>query len=57
MGNVESVLENFKSFVKKQFVDENWPAEKFWQKLLQHTAQPNGVLSINAKILAFRSLL
>ena len=39
------------------FCDENWPENYFWQKPSQHTAQLNDAPSINAKILAFRSLL
>ena len=39
------------------FFDKNGPEKYFWKKLSQHAAQSNGVPLINAKILAFRSLL
>ena len=54
MGNVESVSKKFKNF---SFFDENWPEKYFWQKVLQQAAKLKGVSSLNAKILAFQSLL
>ena len=52
MWSVEPVSQNI-----QLFFDENWPEIYFWRKLSKHAAQVDGVLSINAKVLAFQSLL
>ena len=54
-GNVESVSEKLENL--SSFFDKNCLENYFWQKLSQHAAQLTDVLSIDAKILAFRSLL
>ena len=55
MGNVHTVSKKFKKF--SSFFDENWPENDFWQQQSLHTAQLNGAPSVNAKTLAFRSLV
>ena len=54
MGNVKSVSKKFKKF---RFLRRQLAQIFFPQKISQHSAQVNGVLSSSAKTLALPSLL